>query len=116
MFVAARGDVTEHAVDVETVNYNALGTFIGDTDLLGGKHEEHTIENTLRRIDEATKLGGWIIFMIHGVGHGTHGLYMECEEHDKLVSYLVERQDSIWTAPVVDVAKYLKSCDPDFGN
>lgn len=116
LFVAARGDVTTEPVDVETVNYNALGTFAADTDMLGVKHQEHSVETTLQIITDAAASGGWAIFMIHGVGQGTHGMFMDVDEHDKLVNYLAERQDSIWTAPVVEVAKYLKSCDPDFDN
>ena len=45
--------------------------------------------------------------MIHGVGEGTHGLYIDPEVHQSLVDYL-ERQDSIWTAPVGTVARYLR--------
>ena len=46
--------------------------------------------------------------MIHGVGEGTHGLYMDPVVHKTLVSYLGDRQDSIWTAPVATVATYLR--------
>ena len=42
--------------------------------------------------------------MIHGVGEGTHDLYIYPEVHQSLVDYLGERQDSIWTAPVGTVA------------
>jgi len=116
LFVAARGDMTQEAVNVETVNYNALGTFAADTNMLGVKHKEHSLETTLRIITEAAATGRWAIFMIHGVGLETHGFHMEREEHDMLVQHLVDRRDEIWTAPVVEVARYLKSCDQEDGS
>ena len=58
--------------------------------------------------DDAIASGGWIIYMIHGVGEGTHGLYIDPEVHQSLVDYLGERQNSIWTAPVGAVARYLR--------
>ncbi|NKB68382.1 MAG: polysaccharide deacetylase family protein [Candidatus Latescibacteria bacterium] len=109
LFVAARGDMTKEPVDVKTVNYNGLGTFAADTEMLGVKHEEHSVEATIRIITEAADSGRWAIFMIHGVGQGTHGFFMEEEEHDELVQHLAERRDEIWTAPVVEVARYLKT-------
>ena len=43
-------------MDVETVNYNALGTFVGDMHFFGEKHEGQNIENMLRQIDDAMEL------------------------------------------------------------
>ena len=108
LFVAARGSFADEAVDVETINYNALGHFGGDTHD-GGQ----SFENMRRQIDEAAEAGRWVIYCIHGVGEGTHGFYISLDEHAKLVDFLGERSDSIWTAPVVDIAKYLQGCDPD---
>lgn len=108
LFVAARGGYTEQVVDVANINYNALGHFGGDT------HDNETDFDTIRhQIDNAVENGGWIIYMIHGVGKDSYALHIGSEEHQRLVDYLGERQDSIWTVPVVTVAKHLKSCDPD---
>lgn len=53
--------------------------------------------------------------MIHAVGEKEgYGLYMDLGEHAKLVNHLAENQETIWTAPVVTVAKYLKSFDTEF--
>jgi hypothetical protein len=47
--------------------------------------------------------------MIHGVGEGTHGLYMEKSTHEKLVAWLAANQADIWTAPFIEVAQYVKA-------
>ncbi len=52
--------------------------------------------------------------MIHGIGEGTHNLYIDVEEYQKLVDYLGAQQDSIWTAPVAQVAQYLQGFDSDY--
>ena len=61
-----------------------------------------------QEIDTGIEAGGWVIYMIHGVGEGTHGMCIESAEHQRLVDYLGERQDTIWTAPVAIVARYLR--------
>lgn len=48
-----------------------------------------------------------IFHRIHGVGKGTHNLYIEAEEHRKLSDYLNANRKRIWTAPAVDIIKYL---------
>ena len=104
LFVAGRGAGSGQVVDIETANYNALGHFSGDGKEIAALRAE---------IDQAVSTGGWIIYMIHGVGQGTHSLYIEPEEHQRLVDHLGGQQDSIWVAPVVEIARYLRSCDPD---
>lgn len=49
--------------------------------------------------------------MIHGVGEGTHGLYIYEDEHQPLVQFLGERQDEIWVAPLKEIAPYLKNSE-----
>ena len=49
--------------------------------------------------------------MIHGVGEGTHGLFIDENEHQRLVEYLGGKQDEIWVAPLKNVAQYLKKCE-----
>ena len=48
-----------------------------------------------------------IFHRIHGVGKGTQHLYIEAEEHRKLSDYLNANRKRIWTAPAVDIIKYL---------
>ena len=100
LFAAGRGPLNDRPVDVAAVNFNALGHYSGD-----GK----TFEQLRGEIDAAVAAGAWIIYMIHGVGQGTHGLYIDTDQHRQLVDYLGSRQDTVWTAPVVTVAQYLKS-------
>ncbi len=102
LFTAGRGPLNNQVVDVRSINFNALGHFSGD-----GK----TFEHLRQEIDAAIAVGGWIIYMIHGVGANTHSLYIDTEEHQQLVDYLGQQQESIWSAPVVTVAQYLQGYD-----
>jgi len=99
LFVATRGQKIDKVVNPETINFNNLGHYSGDKKTFGRLKDE---------IEGAIKLGGWIIYMIHGVGKGSHNLFIEKPEHDKLLTYLKEQQESIWIAPMVDVANHLK--------
>ena len=60
-------------------------------------------------IEAARARGSWIIYMFHGVGKGTHNLYVDDEEHRKVVEWLDKELASIWTASVVEVAQHLKA-------
>ena len=99
LFVAARGPHIDQVVDVSTINFEALGHFGGDG---------CDFDRLRQEIDAAVTSGGWIIYMIHGVGEGTHGMYVDPEVHQRLVDYLGGRQDTIWTAPVATVARHLR--------
>jgi sialate O-acetylesterase len=102
---ARRGAVSITYDDALSINFNALGHFSGD---------RRDFDSLQGEIDAAMQTGGWIIYMIHGVGEGTHKLYIDVEEHQKLVDYLSAQQDSIWTAPVAQIAQYLQGYDPDY--
>jgi hypothetical protein len=45
--------------------------------------------------------------MIHGIGAGTHDLYLDADVHDRFIGWLA-RQQSIWTAPVRTIVEYIK--------
>ncbi len=102
LFVAGRGSYCKEAVDISGINYNALGHCSGDARSATEIGEE---------IERAVAKGDWIIYMIHGVGEGTHGLFIDENEHQRLVEYLGGKQDEIWVAPLKDVAQYLKKCE-----
>ncbi|MDP6599739.1 MAG: hypothetical protein QGI86_28380, partial [Candidatus Poribacteria bacterium] len=102
LFVAGRGSYCKEAVDLSDINYNALGHCSGDARSAAELGEE---------IECAVAKGDWIIYMIHGVGEGTHGLFIDENEHQRLVEYLAEKQDEIWVAPLKEVAQYLKKCE-----
>jgi peptidoglycan-N-acetylglucosamine deacetylase len=99
LFVAARGAITNQSVDPAQPNFTRLGHYSGD-----GKKFAH-----LRaEIEQARAKKGWIIYMFHGVGEGTHPLFIADEEHRQLLEWLAHERTSIWTAPVVEVATRLK--------
>ncbi len=99
IFLAARGECTGRAVNPETANFNALGCFAGDR-LDAGQLKEIA--------DEAVAKGQWAVFMFHGVGKDTHGHYVDKEEHLAFVEYLHASREDVWTAPMIEVARYLK--------
>jgi hypothetical protein len=98
LFVAGRGPLCDRTVTADGLNLAALGHFSGDARTFDALREE---------IEAGAALGGWTIYMIHGVGEGTHGLFIDPEEHRKLVEYLSGQTD-IWTAPLADVASHLR--------
>ena len=100
LFVAARGAITSEPVDPANPVFTRLGHYNGD-----GK----TFEQLRAEIEGARAHGAWIIYMFHGVGKGTHSLFVDDEEHRKLVEWLDQECASIWTASVVEVAQHLKA-------
>ena len=99
LFVAARGEFVSKTIDPSRINFANLGHHSGD---------RKTFERLRDEIESAVREGKWIFYMFHGVGKGTHSLYIERAEHDKLVRYLGQNKHRIWTAPAVDVVKYIK--------
>lgn len=100
LFVAARGTITNQPVDPGSEVFTRLGHYSGD-----GK----TFEQLRAEIEAARERGAWIIYMFHGVGKETHNLYVDDEEHRKLVEWLDQERGTIWTASVVEVAQHLKA-------
>ena len=100
LFVAARGNITNRPVDPAQPVFTRLGHYSGD-----GK----TFAQMRAEIEAARAKGGWIIYMFHGVGPGTHNLFVADEEHRQLLEWLAQERASLWTAPVVEVAQYLKA-------
>lgn len=99
LFVAARGELVSRTIDPGRINFTNLGHYSGD---------RKTFERLRGEIESAVREGKWIFYMFHGVGKGTHSLYIEKAEHDKLVRYLGENKHRIWAAPAVDVVKYIR--------
>jgi peptidoglycan/xylan/chitin deacetylase (PgdA/CDA1 family) len=100
LFLAARGAHNKTLVDPAAPNYNGLGHF-------GADHK--TFDELRQNIDDAIDTGHWIIYMIHGVGAETHNHHILPDEHARLVDYLAESRDCIWTAPVIDIVRHLRS-------
>lgn len=100
LFVAARGTITNQPVDPQQPAFTRLGHYNGD-----GK----TFAQLRAEIESARARGEWIIYMFHGVGEGTHNLYIEDDVHRQLLKWLDQERHTIWTAPVVEVAMHLQS-------
>ncbi|MCJ7750532.1 MAG: polysaccharide deacetylase family protein [Armatimonadetes bacterium] len=102
-FVAGRGPSGRpRMVDPVRPNFGALGSLGGD---------RKTFEQLKHDVEEAAECGKWALFMFHGVGKGTHPIFIEADQHALFVDYLADNADTIWTSSVVEVAKYLKTRD-----
>ena len=101
-FVAGRGECISRIVDPANANFGALGHFNGDT---------CTFDKLRTQIDDAVAQGGWIIYMFHGVGEGTHNGFIHTDEHAKLVEHLASRSSEVWSASLVEVAKHVRSAN-----
>lgn len=99
LFVAARGEETNRPVDLENLNYNNLGTIWGDRRAFGDFSSE---------LNEILDTGGWVIYTFHGVGEEAHNHHINAEEHRRLLAFLRDNAAQYWTAPVMDVVKWLK--------
>jgi len=97
MFVAGRGSGAGEIVNPAAANFAALGTIGGD-----GK----SFEQLRALVEQAEQQGGWLILTCHGVGKGTHGLFVETNQHAVLVDYLAANRERIWTAPVLEIARH----------
>lgn len=108
-FVAARGNFTRTSIDPTAANLTNLGHFSGD---------QRTADDVIAEIEDFAGRGHWGVYMIHGIGtrdrygidrhSASHGNWMDPDEHRRLVTYLHKNGDRIWTAPVVEVAGYVK--------
>jgi peptidoglycan/xylan/chitin deacetylase (PgdA/CDA1 family) len=96
-FVAARG-VTPGYLNRKEVDFSNVDSFF---------QNGSTAEQMIAQVEEAEKKASFIVFLFHGVG-GEHPLNIDLEEHRKLLEYLKKRKKDIWTAPMVDVAKYIR--------
>jgi len=59
-------------------------------------------------IEQAMKVGGWVLYTTHGVGAGHQRLRKDEGEHQKLLEYLTAHREKVWTAPVIEVARYVR--------
>lgn len=99
-FVAARGEHTRQAVLPSQANLFNLGTY----DIDG-----FTADQVIELIEIAFQFNQWVIFTAHGVGAGTHRLFIETEELGRVAAYLAQHRESIWTAPLIEVARTIRN-------
>jgi len=102
LFVAARGPGNSRIADVRAgINLMQVGHY-------GADLCDMALEDIQAEIGRAAEMGGWIVFMIHGVGKGTHDMYMERSAHEELVAWLAANKANMWTAQFIEVARYVK--------
>jgi len=61
-------------------------------------------------VEQAAHLGRWIVFTFHGIDEGH--LLVGSGDFTQLIEYLARRTD-IWTAPLVEVGRYVGLLHPD---
>ncbi|HSQ20647.1 MAG TPA: hypothetical protein VLR92_09760, partial [Blastocatellia bacterium] len=99
-FVAARGGRTDRPVSVSRgLDMMNLGCFQADGLSLAALTDA---------IDITRDRGDWLILVFHGIGSGTHGLFVEPSTLNRLLDYLAT-QNEIWVAPVVEIAKWVRA-------
>jgi peptidoglycan/xylan/chitin deacetylase (PgdA/CDA1 family) len=96
-FVAARGVLNHRPVDLEHLDLMNLGS---------GSADKHSFAELRAEIEALEQAGGWMIYTMHGVGP-THNLFIDYEEHRQFVEWLGQNQGRFWTAPMIDVVKYV---------
>jgi hypothetical protein len=98
-FLAARGALNGLPVDLARPDWMNLGSVWGD---------RHTFSELRGEVERLLPAGGWIIYTFHGVGLGTHNLYIDHAEHRQFVDWLSQNQSRIYTARMIDIVKLLK--------
>jgi peptidoglycan-N-acetylglucosamine deacetylase len=99
LFVAGRGPLTDAPTDPARAPLAALGTTMGDYRRFGEWRQ---------RIEGAAACGGLIILTFHGVGAGYRRLQVDADEHRQLLAYLQDERRRLWSAPVIEVARWLQ--------
>jgi peptidoglycan/xylan/chitin deacetylase (PgdA/CDA1 family) len=98
-FVAARGALTNRVARPHAeFNLLNIGCIAGDG---------RTFAELEAIIETARRQRGWAIIMLHGIGAGTHDLYLDTDVHQQLLAWLAAQQPAIWAAPVVEIARYM---------
>ena len=97
-FVAARG-VKEGMQQLESVDLKNVYCYF-----INGHSGNYMIDLVKKAMETHTLL----VFLFHGVG-GEHNLNVSLEAHSQLIQYLKQNENKIWIAPMVDVAKYIKT-------
>lgn len=99
-FLAARGEHTKKPIQPSQANLANLGTF----DIDG-----FNASQVIGLVETAFQNNQWLIFTMHGVGLGTHRLFIETGELEKVATYLSAHRKQIWCAPLIEVARYIKN-------
>lgn len=99
MFPGGRGECRNQIGDPFTTDLLCLGTIQGDGK---GFNEWRTW------LDEAVAAGGFAVLTFHSVGPERQRLQVEEAEHRKLLQYLEDQRAEIWTAPVIEIVRWIR--------
>lgn len=58
-------------------------------------------------VDKAIQTNSLLVILFHGVGGG-NALNVDVNEHRELLQYLKKNRESIWVAPLLEVAEFIK--------
>jgi peptidoglycan/xylan/chitin deacetylase (PgdA/CDA1 family) len=100
LFLAARGALTHRPVDLAHLDFMRLGSLHAD---------QHSFDDLRAQVEAAIQSGGWLIYTMHGVGAGTHNLFIDHDQHRQFVEWLGQNQQRVWTATMIDVVRHLKA-------
>lgn len=97
-FIAARGTKAE-MLPVEKIDLYNIGCY--------GMNGQSGAD-MIALVKKAMASGTLLVFLFHGVG-GEHDLNVSLQAHSELLHFLKENQKDIWIAPLLDVAKWIRS-------
>jgi peptidoglycan/xylan/chitin deacetylase (PgdA/CDA1 family) len=98
MFAAARGGLTNRVVQPgDELDLYSIDCIHADA---------RSLEELLGYVEMARESCGWAVLVMHGIGAGTHDLYLDGEVHRRFIEWLA-RQPDMWAAPLREVALYI---------
>lgn len=97
-FVAARG-VAPEMLPVDKVNLNNVGCYMENV---------ANADEMITLVRKAMQTHTLLVFLFHGVG-GEHNLNVSKDAHSGLLHFLKQNEKDVWIAPMIDVAKFIKS-------
>lgn len=108
LFVAARGPMNDRIAEPAVgVNLMQVGHFGGDG---------MSCEQLKAIVQRAQEVCGWVVLMFHGVGEGTHSLFVDKSQHGLFIRWLAENKEAVWTVPFLEAASHVKQagaqCSP----
>lgn len=96
-FVAVRG-VKPEMLPINKIDLYNIGCY-----MINGQ----TGDELIALVKQAMEKHVLLVFLFHGVG-GEHNLNVSLAAHLQLLNFLKQNQKTIWTAPMIDVAGYIK--------
>jgi peptidoglycan/xylan/chitin deacetylase (PgdA/CDA1 family) len=114
----SRGKDTKSYVPIIAKNFVSGRTWLDEApndpafcdlaQITGVEMDNKSIQDIMTLIEMTRKDGLWLVLAGHDIGENGVRQTTDVEMLEKLLPYLVENSDSIWTAPVGEIAKYVK--------